>query len=121
MDKTWIPTVAGVLDIVTGGLAIVAVGLFGLAIFVLNTVPDIDPTDAGIVIAKTVLVSLGTTFLVIALLAIFGANFKALYISFEIRSGRYKYNRGIYVGILGANFFCQFDSGHIRHVYIQQY
>lgn len=72
MDKSWISTVAGVLDILAGGLAVVAVGLFSLAVFVLNTVPDIDQSDFGIVIAKTVLISSAGVFLVIALLAIVG-------------------------------------------------
>ena len=72
MGKSWIPTVAGVLDLVAGGLALVGFAVLSLGLFVLTVAPDIDPDEFGIVVAKTVLVGLSFATLLIGLLALIG-------------------------------------------------
>lgn len=75
MDRSWIPTVAGVLDILAGGLALIGFLALVCAVFVVNNLPDADPDDFGLMIAETVLVSVSVVVLIVALLAVLGGVF----------------------------------------------
>jgi len=75
MDRSWIPTVAGVLNIFAGGLALVGVVALSFGAFVVSCAPEIDPDEFGIFIAKTVLIGLAFGVLILALLAVLGGIF----------------------------------------------
>jgi hypothetical protein len=75
MDRSWIPTVAGVLDILAGGLALIGFLLLVCGAFVVTHLPDADPDEFGLMIAETVLVGAAAVVLVVAILAVVGGIF----------------------------------------------
>jgi hypothetical protein len=72
MDRTWMPTVAGILNLIAGGLALFGLMLLALAVVVLNIVPEARGDEVGFVIAQSVLAFAGIATLLLAVLAILG-------------------------------------------------
>ena len=75
MEQTWKPTVAGILDIVSGALALISVlGMINAIIFIENN-PHIDITRAssGVPVnVMPILWSIAILYLIIAILALIG-------------------------------------------------
>jgi hypothetical protein len=72
MERSWIPTVTGVLNIVAGGLALLGAAGLSFAVFVIRHAPDVDRDEFGVLIAESVLTFVALTALVVAVLAVLG-------------------------------------------------
>jgi hypothetical protein len=73
MDKSWIPTVAGILDIIAGVFALVGCLALSFGGYIVGTIPEAN--DAPLPAVVTLLSTLSFGFLVIGLLAIIGGTF----------------------------------------------
>ena len=72
MDRSWIPTAAGVLDLLAGTLALIGFAILVFIGFILQTAPDLDPDEFGIAVAQALFGALAMGALLLALLALFG-------------------------------------------------
>lgn len=75
MDRSWIPTAAGVLDLLAGTLALVGFAALCFVNFVLHAAPDIDPDDFGIVVAQSLFAAMAMAVLLLAVLSLVGGAF----------------------------------------------
>ncbi len=66
MEKTWMPTVAGILDIVAGALSFFGVTLAFFGILVLGAARDIDPSMG---IPETLILTTVVIFAIFAIIA----------------------------------------------------
>ena len=73
MDKSWLPTVAGVLDIIAGVFALVGCLAIGFGGFMVGNVPEAEEFPLPAVAALLNTLSFG--YLIIGLLAIIGGIF----------------------------------------------
>lgn len=73
MDKSWLPTVAGVLDIIAGVFALVSCMAISFGGYIVGSAPDADQFPLPAVVALLSTLSFG--FLIIGLLAIIGGIF----------------------------------------------
>lgn len=72
MDRSWIPTTAGVLDLLAGTLALIGFAALVFIGFILRTAPDVDQDEFGIALAQALFAALAMGALLLALLALFG-------------------------------------------------
>lgn len=73
MDKSWLPTVAGVLDIIAGVFALVGCLAISFGGYIVGSVPEASEFPLPAVV--TLLSTLSFGFLIIGLLAIIGGTF----------------------------------------------
>lgn len=73
MDKSWLPTVAGILDIIAGVFALVSCMAISFGSYIVGSAPD--ASDFPLPAVVTLLSALSFGFLIIGLLAIIGGTF----------------------------------------------
>ena len=73
MNKSWLPTVAGVLDIIAGVAALVACLAISFGGYIVGSIPEANEFPLPAVV--TLLSTLSFGFLIIGLLAIIGGTF----------------------------------------------